>query len=140
MQFTIMRHYNPKTMKPNAHQFHQIAGDKISEKGKASLAFRLVHDLYQMSEKLYKTLDIMTSENLSQFKDADYLKPAQEHSLVALTAIYAGDLRTQTIHDVVDNDTTITDVERSILRNALENYKLCAESVHAALGNPRWAE
>lgn len=89
---------------------------------------------------MYKHLDSLTSESLTLFDDADYLTETQEHDLVALTAVYVGNLRTQTIHDAVEQDTVLTDSEKVVLRAALENFRASAASATAALGNPRWVE
>lgn len=137
----VMKHYNPKAMKPDSAQFSSFVKDQISDEGKQSLAFKLVRDLYQVAQGMYRSLDGMTSESLAIFNDTDeYLTATQEHDLMAMTAIYVGNLRTQSIHEAVEQDEKITDAERAVLKSALENFRSSAESVYATLGNPRWLE
>lgn len=54
--------------------------------------------------------------------------------------MYVGSLRTQLIHDLVKEDSTVTDAERQVLEMALELYKATCEANYGSLGNPRWID
>lgn len=137
----IVKYFNPKTMKPDTNQFHEAVKDKISDSGRQSLAHKAVLNLFGQAQSLYKTLDFVTSQNLAHFKSANkYLSQRQENDAISLTAIYAGNLRTQFIHDLVKQDTTINDQERLVLEMTLDLYKATCEANYGALGNPRWID
>jgi hypothetical protein len=136
-----MKYFQPKSMKPHTNQFYAAVKDKISTEGQKSLAYKAVHGLFVQAQSLYQKLDFVTSENISHFKTSGkYLTQRQEHDAVALTAMYVSDLRTNLVHDLVKEDTTITESERQILEMALEIYKATSEANYSALGNPRWID
>ena len=136
-----MKNFNPKAMKPDTNQFYEAVKDKVSEAGQQSVAYRAVSNLFQQAQSLYKTLDFVTASNIAHFTDSGkYLTHRQENDAIALTAMYVGALRTQLIHDLVKQDTTINDQERMVLEMALDLYKATCEANYGALGNPRWIE
>ena len=128
-------------MKPDLAQFSRAIEGKISESGQKSIAYKAVLDLFQTAGGFYKTLDNMTSDNLAHFKSSGkYLTERQERDALALTAMYAGNLRTQFIHELVKGDSALTDTERQALEMALELYKATCEANYGSLGNPRWID
>jgi hypothetical protein len=136
-----VKHFNPKTMKPDFSQFSNAVNGKISEEGRKSMAYKAVADLFQRAQSMYSLLNDMTAENLSHFKSAgNYLTKRQEQDAIALTAMYVGNLRTQFIHDLVKEDSALTDSDRQVLEMALELYKATCEANYGALGNPRWVD
>lgn len=135
-----MKYFNPKGMKPNTNQFHEVVKGRISDTGQQSIAYRAVASLFEQAQSIYRTLGFVTEHNLAHFKDGKYLTQLQERDSVALTAMYVGNLKTQFFQDVVKRDTTISDQERLVLEMALEVYRTSSESNYATLGNPRWIE
>lgn len=128
-------------MKPDLIQFSRAIEGRISESGQKSVAYKAVLDLFQTAEGLYKTLDNMTSDNLSLFKSSGkYLTERQEKDAIALTAMYVGTLQTQFIYELVKGDSALTDTERQALEMALELYKATCEANYGILGNPRWID
>jgi hypothetical protein len=97
--------------------------------------------LFRTAQKLYSLLDSLTCERLSLFLDNQtYLSLAQEHDLKALTALYAGHLDMQLVREIIDQDSLTTEIEKQVLRAAVDLYQLSVASTCAALGNPRWIE
>ncbi|MBW4462474.1 MAG: hypothetical protein KME47_19870 [Nodosilinea sp. WJT8-NPBG4] len=128
-------------MKPDPNQFHEAVRNKISETGQKSVAYGAVRNLFEQANSLYKKLDFLTASNIAHFKDTGkYLTERQEKDAIALTALYARDLKTQFIHELVQQDTTISDQERLVLEMALDIYKATCEANYSALGNPRWID
>ncbi|MBW4458943.1 MAG: hypothetical protein KME47_01680 [Nodosilinea sp. WJT8-NPBG4] len=119
-------------MKPDLTQFSRAVAGKISESGQKSTAYKAVLDLFQTAGSFYRTLDSMTSDNLSHFKSSNkYLTERQEKDALALTAMYAGNLRTQFLHDLVKEGSALTDTERQVLEMSLELYKATCEPTTA---------
>jgi len=82
-----MKHYNPKAMKPDSAQFSSFVKDQISDEGKQSLAFKLMRDLYQAAQGMYRSLDGMTSKSLAIFNDTnEYLTATQTYDSGVATA------------------------------------------------------
>lgn len=136
-----MKYFNPKTMRPHTNQFFEAVKDKISAEGKQSVAYQAVYNLFVQSQSLYKTLDFVTDKQIAHFKDTGkYLTHRQENDAIALTAMYAMNLRTEVIDRLVKEDTSISDSERLILQMTLEIYKTTCEANYGALGNPRWID
>lgn len=128
-------------MKPNTNQFHEAVKDKISSEGQKSVAYQVVYNLFVQAQSLYKTLDFVTSEQISLFKKTEkYLTHRQENDAIALTAMYAGNLRTEFIDRLVKEDASISDLERLTLQMTLEIYKTTCDANYGALGNPRWID
>ena len=91
-----VKYFNPKTMRPNTNQFHEAVKDKISSEGQKSVAYQAVHSLFVQAQSLYRTLDFVTNEQIFT-KTGKYLTYRQENDAIALTAMYAGNLRTEFI-------------------------------------------
>lgn len=127
-----MKHFQPKSMKPNTTQFHAAISGKISNEGQKSLSYKAVYGLFEQAQSLYRDLDSVTnSTNLTQ---------RQEYDTVALTTLYVKDLRTQTVHDLVASDPAINETERQVLQMAIEIYKATCEANYSILGNPKWID
>ncbi len=136
-----MRYYTPGQMKPDTQQFFQFMQDKISDIGRQSAAYKAVYHLFSSAQRLYKTLDEFTSENLSTFKSArTYLTQIQEQSLVALTAHHVVNLLTPEIRAIVKEDAGLSAADRMILQSALDLYQSSAIATCAALGTPKWVD
>lgn len=136
-----MRYYAPNLMKPDTQQFFQFVQDKVSETGRQSVAYKAVYHLFYSAQRLYKTLDEFTSENLSTFKSArTYLTQIQEQSLVALTAHHVANLLTPEIRAIVKEDISLSDADRMVLQSALDLYLSSASATCAALGTPKWVD
>lgn len=136
-----MKYFNPKTMKPDTHQFYEAVKGKISESSQQSLAYQAVKNLFEQAQSLYRNLDFVTSSNITHFKDADqYLTQRQENDAISLTAMHVRELRKPFLYEVVKQDKTIDDQERMVLEMVLDIYKATCEANYAALGNPRWIE
>ncbi|MBD2106285.1 hypothetical protein [Nodosilinea sp. FACHB-13] len=134
-----MKYFNPKTMRPNTSQFHEAVKEKISLEGQKGVAYQAVRSLFLQAESLYRTLDFVTNEQLFT-KAGKYLTHRQENDAIALTAMYAGELRTELSDRLVKEDASISDSERLILQMTLEIYKTTCEANYGALGNPRWID
>lgn len=136
-----MKTQKPKQLKPDPGDFLKLTDGKISDEGKNSAAWKVVYSLFQTAQKLYSTLDFMTSERLSVFVESEtYLTPRQEYDLVALTAHYVANLDTNTAADVVRDDAALTDGDRQLLLSAIELFKSSTTATYMALGNPRWVD
>lgn len=136
-----MKTYNPRSLKPNPDDLFKFAGDKISETGKQSAAWKVTLSLFQTTQRFYRALGDMTSERLSTFvENQTYLNALQEHDLVAITAIYVTQLDVNVAREIVTTDQTIADTEREILLAAIDLFQSATTSTHAALGNPKWIE
>ncbi|MBD1918756.1 MULTISPECIES: hypothetical protein [Cyanophyceae] len=134
-----MKYFNPKTMKPNANQFYEAVKDKISVEGQKGVAYQAVRSLFMQAESLYRTLDFVTNEQIFT-KSGKYLTHRQENDAIALTAMYAGELRTELIDKLIKEDDSISDSDHLILQMTLEIYKTTCEANYGALGNPRWID
>ncbi len=134
-----MKYFNPKTMRPDANQFNEAVKDKISSEGQKGVAYQAVRSLFVQAEALYRTLDFVTNEQIFT-KAGKYLTHRQENDAIALTAMYAGNLRTELIDRLVKEDASISDSERLILQMTLEIYKTTCDANYGALGNPRWID
>ena len=133
-----MNNYRVLQVQPTTHQLQTFVAQKLSEPGRKSLAFLAVQGLFESSEALYRTLDHYTSQNLAVFTDSGrYLSTQQEHDLMALTAHYAVALQNTLSQRLVDQDTSLSDSDRVVLKKALTLYKTTAEATAAALGSPR---
>ncbi|MBW4463669.1 MAG: hypothetical protein KME47_26015 [Nodosilinea sp. WJT8-NPBG4] len=129
-----MKHFNPKTMKPSTSQFDEAVKDKISLEGQQSFAYQAVQSLFVQAQALYRTLDFVTSEQISHFKKTEkYLTHRQENDAIALTAMYARELRTEFIDRLVKEDASISDSERLTLQMTLEIYKTTCDANYGAL-------
>jgi hypothetical protein len=136
-----MKQYIPKRMQPNTNQFYSFVKNKLSEQGMQSPAGLAVRHLFHIAETLYNTLAFHTNESLGVFVDAKrYLSPTQEHDLVTLTTNYVVALNTSEIRGIVNQDRSISEEDRAILRSALELYDTTAQASSFALGNCRWIE
>ena len=136
-----MKYYNPKTIKPSPDEFHRFTKDKLSETARQSISCKATANLFGTVQKLYSSLDHLTSERLSVFVDSQtYLSQQQEHDLIALTAIYSAQQNTQLVREIIEQDSATTDSEKTLLLAAVELFVSTAASACAALGNPRWVE
>lgn len=136
-----MKYFNPKTMRPNTNQFYEAVKDKISSEGQKSTAYLVVYNLFVQAQSLYKTLDFVTDRQIAHLNTAGkYLTHRQENDAIALTAMYAGNLRTEFVDRLVKEDVSISDSERLILQMTLEIYKATCDANYGALGNPRWID
>lgn len=136
-----MKYYNPKNLKPSSDEFYQLTKDKLSEAAQRSLSYKATASLFRTARRLYDTLNSTTSERLSIFVDSKtYLSQRQEHDLIALTALYAAQLDTQIVREIIGQDQATNDSEKALLLAAIELYSAATASTHAALGNPRWIE
>jgi hypothetical protein len=132
---------NPKTLKPNSDDFHRFTEGKLSEAAQQSISGKATAGLFRSAQKLYSLLDSLTCERLSLFVDNQtYLSPTQEHDLIALTALYAGQMDMQLVREIIDQDLLTTDAEKQVLRAAVDHYQISAASTCAVLGNPHWIE
>lgn len=128
-------------MKPDPNQFLGLVKGKLSEAAQQSVAYRVVYNLFDQARALYRNLDFVTSENISHLKAAGKtLTQRQKADAIALTSLQVGSLRTSAIHQLVQQDTTLSDSDRLVLEMALELYKSTCEANYAALGNPRWID
>ena len=136
-----MKLYQPRNLKPSPEDFYRFTNGKVSDDSKQSVSWKVVLSLFQTAQRLYRTLESMTSERLSVFVDCQtYLTPLQEHDLVALTALYVAQLDMATARDLVNGDKAIADTEREVLLAAIDLFQSAIASTCAALNNPRWVE
>lgn len=136
-----MKYYSPKNLKPGSNEFYRLTQNKLSEAAQQSLSYKATASLFRTAQKLYDTLNNVTSERLSVFVDSNtYLSQRQEHDLTALTALYATQLDTPFVRELVEQDQATNDEEKALLLAALELYIASTGSTFAALGNPRWVE
>jgi hypothetical protein len=136
-----MKRYILPSMMPNSNQFHSFIKEKTSSCNTQSAAYKVVHRLFANAEKMYRTLNFFTAENLSVFSESQKcLSPTQEHDLVALTALYVSDLLDSEIYQIIEQDSAVSDEEKAILKAAVGLFKDTAQAVHNALGNPRWID
>lgn len=136
-----MAHFNPKTMKPDPNQFLSFVKGKLSESAQQSVAYRVVYNLFDQAHALYRNLDFVTSENISHLKAAGKtLTQRQKADAIALTALQVSSLRTSAIHQLVQEDSALSEPDRMVLEMALDLYKSTCEANYAALGNPRWID
>jgi hypothetical protein len=136
-----MKYFNPKTMKPHTNQFYEAVKGKVSEYGQGSVAYKAVRNLFEQAQALYRMLDSVTASNIARFVDSGkYLTQRQEADAIALTALYAMNLKTQFVHELVKQDEKLTDQERQVLEMVLDLYKATCEANYGALGNPRWID
>jgi hypothetical protein len=134
-----MKHYTPKTMSPNTDQFHQLVKEQISIRGQQSLAYKLLLNLFQQAEALFHSLDFLTAESLSVFRESgQYLSPQQERDALALTAYYVTQLKTHLVHQQIQQDLSLSESERLSLTMALDTFRATAEANCTALGHPQW--
>jgi hypothetical protein len=136
-----VKYFNPKTMKPDVNQFYGAVNGKLTEVGQQSIAYKAVRNLFEQAQSIYRNLDSVTSANLSHFRTTGkYLTQRQEADAISLAAMYAGNLRTHFIHELVKQDSTINYQDRMVLEMALDLYKATCEANYGALGNPRWID
>lgn len=136
-----MKYYNPKNLKPSSDEFYRFTEGKLSAAAQQSLSYKATDSLFRTARRLYDRLNDMTSERLSVFVDSKtYLSPRQEHDLIALTALYATQLDTQIVREIIGQDQATNESEKALLLAAIELYSAATASTYAALGNPRWIE
>ena len=136
-----MKYYNPKNLKPGSDEFYRFTKDKLSAAARQSLSYKATVSLFGTVRRLYDTLNDMTSEQLSVFVDSkSYLSQRQEHDLIALTALYAAQLDTQLVREIIGQDQATNESEKALLLAAIELYSAATASTYAAMGNPRWIE
>ena len=136
-----MKYYNPKNIKPSPDEFHRFTKDKLSAAARQSISCKATANLFGTVQKLYDSLNHVTSERLSVFVNSQtYLSQQQEHDLIALTALYAAQQNTQLVREIIEQDSATTDSEKTLLLAAVELFVSAAASACAALGNPRWVE
>lgn len=136
-----MKYYNPKNIKPGPDEFHRFTKDKLSEAARKSISCKATANLFGNVQKLYSTLNHVTSEQLSVFVDSQtYLSQQQEHDLIALTALYSAQQNTQLVREIIEQDLETIDSEKALLLAAVELFVGATASACAALGNPRWVE
>lgn len=115
-----MKHYILGNMMPNTNQFHAFVKDRteVDDFNRQTIAYKAVYSLFQSASSLYKSLEFCTSERLSVFVDAKkYLSPAQEHDLVALTALHVLALINSEVGQIIDQDPIVSEHERTKLIN-----------------------
>ena len=136
-----MKNYKPNHIQPRANQLHSFLDGKLSAEGKKSPAFYAVCHLFEAAEALYRTLGFYTNEQLAIFTTARrYLTSVQEHDLMALTAHYAAAINTNQIYRIVNQDQTLSEADKVVLKSALDLYKTTTDATCAALGSPQWLE
>lgn len=136
-----MKYYNPKNIKPSPDEFRRFTKDKLSAAARQSISCKATANLFGTVQKLYDSLNHVTSERLSVFVDSQtYLSQQQEHDLIALTALYSAQQNTQLVREIIEQDLATTDSEKTLLLAAVELFVSTAASACAALGNPRWVE
>ena len=138
-----MKHYVLGNMMPNTNQFHAFVKEKTaaSDFNRQTIAYKAVYSLFQGASSLYKSLEFCTSERLPVFVDAKkYLSRAQEHDLVALTALHILAMVNSDVEQIVDQDPVVLEHEKSVLKAALKLFRDTAQATHNALGNPRWID
>lgn len=134
-----MKYYTPKTMTPNTDQFHHLVKGQVSTRGQQSLAYKLLLNLFQQAEALFHSLDFLTAESLSVFRESgQYLSPQQEQDALALTAYYVTQLKTHLVHQHIQQDLSLSESERLSLTMALDTFRATAEANCASLGLPKW--
>jgi hypothetical protein len=136
-----MKHYRPLAMKPDLRQFYEQADDSFLATTKELPAYQVVHSLFATSEKLYRNLNHLTSEQLSVFVDAGkYLTRAQEHDLVALVTSLVSQLDIDLAVKLVEQEERLSTSERARLLSIVEIFKSTVQATTAALGHPQWIE
>jgi hypothetical protein len=136
-----MKNYNVNSIQPRVNQLYSLLDQKLSAEAKKSVAFYAVCHLFESAEALYRTLGFYTNEQLAIFKTAGrYLTSEQEHDLIALTAHYTAAINTIWIQRIVNQDQTLSDMDRIVLKSALDLYKTTTDATCAALGSPQWLD
>lgn len=134
-----MKSYSPKSMMPNRDQFYGLVKGKLSEDCQHSVAWKSVDHLFGTAQGLYRTLDVLTSEELSAFVESgQYLSYSQEHDLVLLIATCIANLEIHSVIDIIDQDSAITDQDREVFKMAVEMFRETATATLRALGQIRW--
>lgn len=136
-----MKYYNPRHLKPGSDEFYRFTKGKLSEAAQQSLSYKATASLFGTAQRLYNMLNDMTSERLAVFVDSNtYLSQRQEHDLIALTTLYAAQLDTQFVREIIGQDQLTNESEKALLLAAIELYSASTASTYAAMGNPRWVE
>jgi hypothetical protein len=136
-----MKQYNPLQVNPNTHQFYELVKDKLNNSAFDSAAYRATLSLFETAEKIYRSLNHLTSEQLSVFVDTGkYLTPTQEHDLMVITATAVTQIDTSIAIALIKIDTSLLPEERTCLLSAVECFTSTSQITAAALGNPRWIE
>ena len=136
-----MKNYKVNYIQPRVNQLHSFLDGKLSVEGRKSASFYAVCHLFEAVEALYRTLGFYTNEQLAIFKTPGrYLTSMQEHDLMALTAHYTAAINTSWIYRIVNQDQTLSDTDKVVLKSALDLYKTTTDATCAALGSPQWLE